>query len=98
MVVDTSALLTIALGEEGHEQFLNAIVNAPVAVVSTVNLYEACIVLYMKRRSRQDVSALLRLVADLDIRVLDFNAATAVHAGEAYFKYGKGLHREFELR
>lgn len=92
MVVDTSALMAIVLGEEGYERYLEAIINAPSAVMSAVNLYEASVATFMKRRSKADVDSLISLVSYLDIQIVGFDAAMSAASREAYFRYGKGVH------
>lgn len=92
MVVDTSALMAIVLGEEGYERYLEAIINAPSAVMSAVNLYEASVATFMKRRSKADVDSLISLVGYLDIQIVGFDAAMSAASRETYFRYGKGVH------
>lgn len=91
MIVDTSALLAIVLGEPESPRFASAIVDAPSAGISVANFLEAAIVL----ERRGDALARGRLdpvTADLGLAFLPVTAAQMHRARAAFVRFGKGRH------
>lgn len=91
MVVDSSALVAILLGEAEREAFLAAIRDAPTRLVSTATLVETAVVLMM-RRGDQAVDTLAALQTSLDLLPVPLTEPHATLAIEAYRIYGKGRH------
>jgi ribonuclease VapC len=89
MVVDSSALVAIIIGEDERAVFEDLIIRTPVAVMSVVSVVETSIALLAKRRdydaARLDESL---SVLRIDVRAVDLNQGLL--AREAFFKYGRG--------
>jgi ribonuclease VapC len=92
MVIDTSVLVEIALGNTGYEKYLQAITAAPVRFMSAVTLYETAIVLYTKRRDHDVIAGLYELLKTLKIEIVPFDITEATSAVVAYAAFGKGIH------
>lgn len=91
MVLDTSAFLAILFGEPEAESMARAIEQDPRRYVSTVNLFEASIVIE-NRRGRAALSRLDLLVLEAEIAALPFRIEEMRIAREAYRRFGKGRH------
>jgi ribonuclease VapC len=89
MVVDTSALVAIVIGEDERAIFEDLILRTPVVVMSIVSAVEACIVLSSKRPS-YDTKVLDETISALhiDIRPVDLNQGSLARA--AFLRYGPG--------
>src|SRR5437870_1858525 len=89
MVVDSSALVAIIIGEGERPLFEDLILHTPVAVMSVVSVVETSIALLAKRRD-YDAARLDESLSTLriDIRAVDLNQGLL--AREAFFKYGRG--------
>lgn len=92
MIIDTSAVVEIALGGVDGEKYLKAIVNAPTRFMSAVNLYEAAVVVYSKRRDPEAVVRLYELLKILRVEIVPFDSRDATAAAAAYIAFGKGVH------
>lgn len=92
MILDTSAIVTILLKEEHWQVYLEAIVSAPVRLMSAVTLYEVAVVMYRKRRRKADLADLCALLSDLKVEIVPFGYDDAILSASAYQKYGKGQH------
>ena len=91
MVIDSSALVAIALDEPEGPRFQELIVESRTRLMSAVSRLEASIVV----RSRKGAAALRgfgSLLDAMDIVVVDFRAADAMVAFDAWLRYGKGNH------
>lgn len=90
IVVDTSALVAIVLGEPELERF-SAILSRGPAAASAAAVTEAAMVLHA-RQGADAVQDLRLLVtrADIDVRPVDAELAWAAHA--AWERFGKGRH------
>jgi len=87
MVIDTSALVAIALDEPECDMFIQAILKADRALLSAANWLEVTIVL--DRKLPADRQAVLDgLVEDLRITIVPFSSAQAARARTAYRAYG----------
>jgi ribonuclease VapC len=96
MVIDTSALIAIALGEPGYEVLQRAIDTAHVRVLSAMSLLEAGIVL----RARMGTAAsplLSALVEELRSEVVAFDETQAKLAIAAFGRFGKGMGHRAQL-
>jgi ribonuclease VapC len=92
MVVDTSALVAVLLGEADAERFAGAIERAPVRLISAVSRVELAFVIESRKGEvgRADCERLLRE------GMFDIVSVTAQHtdlAIEAFRRFGKGRHR-----
>jgi ribonuclease VapC len=88
IVVDTSALMAILLGEPGSDA-LRAALETDAVVISAGTLAEALIV----ARGRNLGAEMSDLVEALAFEVAPFTASTARKLDEAYGRWGKGFHR-----
>ena len=82
MVIDTSALLAIFLGEPERQLFLDLIVQSEARHISAASLLETGIVLEARRGE----------AAGRDIEVVPVDADQSDIARSAWRKYGKGRH------
>ena len=92
MVIDTSALVAIAFEEPEGPRFLELIVESRSRLMSAVSKLESSIVVRSRKGAAavRDLDSLLRAT---EIVVVDFTAADAIAAFEAWLRYGKGNHR-----
>ncbi len=91
MVVDTSALVAIALVEPEAERFLDAIEAAATRLISAASVLEAAIVVE-GRAGRDAGDDLDALVARLGLDIEPVTAGQVRVAREAWRAYGKGNH------
>ena len=91
MVIDTSALMTVLLKEPERDTFADAIGEAGVRLVSSVNALEAAIVL-LARKGEAGVRELDLLFHVADLDVVPFTSEHLMLAREGYQRYGKGRH------
>ena len=91
IVVDSSALLAIYLGEPEGPGFARLIVSSDAPVIGAPNFLEASMVVEA-RHGEAGTRELDRLVASLDLRVVAFEPSHVQAAREAYRRYGKGRH------
>ena len=96
MVLDTSALIAIALGEPSREPLLDALVTAADRVLSSVSLLEAGMVL-RARLGESAVSLLNQLVDELVSEVVPFDEIQARLAIAAFGRFGKGMGHRAQL-
>ena len=90
MVVDTSALVAIILGEPQAEQF-GALVMESEAVISAPNVLEAHKVL--KKYFGDDTHRIIAsYLSKLNIGILPFGEQHATEATRAFDRFGKGRH------
>lgn len=89
MIVDTSAIVAIALGEPGVDTLKQALAHSTDSRMSAPNYVELCAV--MQRRDRPEIGRLVdRLLDDYEIRIEAFDADQARVAAQAYRDYGRG--------
>ena len=91
MVIDTSALLAIFLGEPEREQFLSSILAADTRLISAANLLETGIVLEAKRGEAAGRELDLFLLR-AQIETVPVDAEQIEIARSGWRKYGKGRH------
>ena len=91
IVLDTSAILAIVLGEEEAVSFRDRIYKAGGAFVSAGTAVELAAV-----ASRDDdlYSVARAFLGESFISIEPLDAAQAIAAGQAYRRYGKGHHPE----
>lgn len=91
MIVDSSALLAVVLGEEDAEEFLSVLTSADELAMSAASLVEAGVVA-QTRQGEEALSDLHALLADLECEVLAFDEEQAQVALKAWARFGKGRH------
>ncbi|MGL5827144.1 MAG: type II toxin-antitoxin system VapC family toxin [Nocardioides sp.] len=93
MVVDSSALVAVVLGESEAEGFLDSMASTPERVyLSAVSMVETSIVL--EARQGPDATRDLRLLLDgIGAEVSAVDAEQADLAFAAWQRFGKGRHR-----
>ncbi|MGD1065393.1 MAG: type II toxin-antitoxin system VapC family toxin [Vulcanimicrobiaceae bacterium] len=87
MIVDSSALLAILIGEPEREQFIELIAHAEDVAIAAPTVLEATIAL-----SRLDAGMardLERFIAEADIAVVPFGAEHLAFANEAHRRFGR---------
>lgn len=91
MVLDTSAVLAILLGEPEAVTFSQAIEAAPVRLMSTVSVLEAALVIESRKgpNGRRDLDQFLK---DGVTEMVAFDPLQVHVAREAFLKFGKGRH------
>lgn len=90
MVVDTSALLAILLGEPGSARLADSIAADPTRLVGAPTLVEATAVM-LARKGPQGQIALDALLSRLAIEVVAMTPDAAALARSAYGRYGRGV-------
>jgi len=88
IVVDTSALMAILLGESEAEGCADALTGDDEVLISAGTLAEALIV----ASSRGLGDGMRRLMDAAAVRVISVTEADARAVAEAYEKWGKGIH------
>ena len=96
MIIDTSALLAISLGEPSRERLLDALETEVDRVLSSMSLLEAGIVL-RARLGESAVSFLYQLVDELVSEVVPFDEIQARLAITAFGRFGKGMGHRAQL-
>ncbi|HEX4965984.1 MAG TPA: type II toxin-antitoxin system VapC family toxin [Thermoanaerobaculia bacterium] len=91
MVIDTSALLAILLGEPEAEHFVRSIAADPKCLVSALSALEAAIVIH-SRKGPFGVRELDLLLHAAKATIVSFDADQSLLARSAYEKFGKGHH------
>lgn len=89
MIVDTSALVAIALDEADADRFLSILMSAGSPRISAANLLETYLVIDRRRNAR--ATALLdALLARVPLTVEPVTEAHVAIARDAFRRYGKG--------
>ena len=96
MVIDTSALLAIALGEPVQRRLLDSLESAGARSLSSVSLLEAGIVV-RARLGESALTLLNRLVDEVVSEVVPFDEAQARLAITAFGRFGKGMGHRAQL-
>jgi ribonuclease VapC len=89
MVIDTSALIALLLGEPETAKFVAGIAATSRRLLSASSYVETAIVI-MARLGPRGRDALDRLIARLGIEIVPFTQEQAALAVTAYRRYGKG--------
>jgi len=96
MVIDTSALLAIALGEPSRGRLLDALDRETSRLLSSISLLEAGMIL--RARSGESAAGLLyQLAGELVSEVVPFDEAQARLATAAFGRFGKGMGHQAQL-
>jgi ribonuclease VapC len=96
MVIDTSAVIAIALGKPLRQVLLDAIAQAARRMISSVSLLEAGMV-FRARLGEASVPLLYDLVEELGTEVVPFDEAQARLAVAAFGRFGKGMGHRAQL-
>ncbi len=96
MVIDTSVLIAIALGEARRGSLLDLIGAASSRLISSVSLLEAGMVLRV-RIGEAAVPLLYKQVEELRCEIVPFDQPQARLAVAAFGRYGKGLGHPAQL-
>ncbi len=91
MVVDSSALLAILLGEPDCDAFLDAMASADRLLLSSVNALESAIVV-RARKGPEGGRELDLLLHEASVDVIPFVTEQLTLAVDAWERYGKGRH------
>ena len=92
MVVDSSALVAILLGEPEGDALAVALAAAEMPVICAPNWLEAMMVTTV-RLGRPGVLALAELLDAASVRIEPADAGLAETAFDAWLRFGKGRHR-----
>jgi ribonuclease VapC len=91
MILDSSALVAVVLGESGSEDLLSQMRSADAVGIGAPTLAEVLVVL--ARRLGGDPSRRLReLLLELNVEVIPFGGEHSYAALKAYLRFGKGRH------
>ena len=91
MVIDTSAIVAVLLGEPEAEALVRAIASEPSRLVSAFSLLEASAVL-LARKGPAALRELDLFVHAAGVTVVAFDEQQSTAAREAYERFGRGRH------
>lgn len=91
MVLDSSALLAILLGEPQRQVFIEALDADPVRLLSVASLTE-CSIVIAARYGADGLRDLDQLIARASIQLEPVDAEQAYVARDAWLRFGKGRH------
>jgi ribonuclease VapC len=91
MVLDTSAVVAILLGETQASRSIEAVAGAPVRLMSAFSVLETAVVISARKGAAgtREVDLFLH---HGDVEVVPLDAALVALAREAYERFGKGRH------
>lgn len=89
MIVDTSAILAIALDEPERDGLIDVLLDATDPKISAATLVELAAVL-IRRMAPEDFRRVQRLIEQLGIRTVAFDGEHAASAIRAYRDFGRG--------
>lgn len=89
MIVDTSAIMAIALNESGRDRLVDALLASSEPKISAATLVELSAVL-VRRLAPEDLRRVERLITQLGITTVSFDAEQATSAVRAYREFGRG--------
>ncbi len=92
MIIDTSALIAVLLGESSAGRLMQALESDPVRRVSAASVVEASLVMLHRFGDGGD-AALDRLLRALDAEVVAVDLAQCGVAREAALRFRRGQHR-----
>jgi len=96
MIIDTSALVAIALSEPSEPALRVAVDKATARRLSSVSLLEAGIVL-RARLGEESMSRLDRLIEEIGCEIVPFDLPQAKAAIAAFGRLGKGMGHKAQL-
>jgi ribonuclease VapC len=88
IVVDTSALMAIILAEPDAQSCMLCLRDADDVVMSAGTLAE-CLIVAGRRGKKEEM---VQLVEGIPVRIEPVSAAAARRVGDAYARWGKGVH------
>lgn len=91
MVIDTSSLLCIVLGEAEAESHVRALATQPSCAISSANWFESMLVVN-SRRGEAGRSALADLLVLARTEIVPVDTRMAQAAFDAWLRFGKGRH------
>jgi len=91
MIVDSSALVAMALREAGHDLLIDKLSAATQAGIGAPTLVETAIVLSARLR-RDARGAVARMIQELEIEIDPFADVHYGIAVDAWLRFGKGRH------
>jgi ribonuclease VapC len=89
VIVDTSAIVAIALNESERDRLVDALMDASEPKISAATLVEVAAVL-SRRLAPEDFRRVERLIDQLGIETVSFDAEQAARAVRAYREFGRG--------
>lgn len=92
IVIDTSALLAVALAEADARKFAEVLNRATKVLMPAAVFLESSIVL-LARKGEGGLLELNKFIHDFSINVASFDHSQARLAQDAFVRYGKGRHR-----
>lgn len=92
MVIDTSAIIAILLGEPEAEALSKAILDDPKRLMSAFSLLE-CSIVIESRKGEAGGRELDLLLYRLQVEIVDMNEEQTQLAREGWRQFGKGRHR-----
>ncbi len=91
MIVDTSALVAVILGEPDAEGYLRTMAGAEPLAISAATLTEALIVVEA-RQGRDAATDLAALLDELEVEVVSLDEAQSELAVSGWRRFGRGRH------
>lgn len=91
MILDTSAIIGVMVGEPGHERIQERMATASILAVGAATMVEVAIVLSNKL-GRDPRPQLSRFFREMEVEVIPFTAEHYEAAVDAFEKFGKGRH------
>lgn len=91
MVIDTSALIAILLGEQSSRHLIAALEHATTRRISAASVVEASLVLLARHGEAGDVQ-LDRLIQKLDADIVPVDTEQVTAARDAALRFGRGRH------
>jgi ribonuclease VapC len=92
MVIDSSVLVAILIGESDRDGYQRAIDASPLRLVSAVTKLETGMIM-IGRRGLAAAEEVERLLARVSARIVPFDEHQADIARDAFARYGKGRHK-----
>ncbi|MDB5431053.1 MAG: ribonuclease [Caulobacter sp.] len=92
MIVDTSALVAIAINEPERDAFSQAITQASSRRISAANVVELVSVIAGRWPDLDAAATASRLLDQLKVEIVQVDAEHAWAAGVALIRYGRGRH------
>jgi len=90
ILVDSSAMVAIALGEPEADAFMRLMISTP-TIIGAPTLLETRIVL-AQRKVRDPVQATAVILKASQTEIVTFNATMSETAFDAFLRFGKGRH------
>jgi len=92
MVLDSSAIIAIVLGEARAQHLIETVSKAEIAAVAAPMVLESSMVLWRKL-NKNPLPQLLELLRSMDVEIVLFDDLHCQVAVKAFERFGKGRHR-----